>query len=498
MIEKKDIERLFQERFKDFEQQAPMESWEIIESRLENKEKRRVIPFWWKFSAAAAVFLIGFLIFTKNGFLQQNKNQNIPIVNSEKKSNSNGPKDGVKNNNIENKIIDKSTLTNDVASNDSADTNDSTDSNNSNSTVTTSNDLEKIKINTKNKSLKRTKKPSKTLALSDSETAIANNNTEVLEKKNTKQVEIENNKDYNTNSSSHLITLEKNLVEPKKELNSENSVAIQENNLTEKDSTQPNNLKKNTLGELLNEKESKTNKEPMNNRWLIASNVAPVFMGSFSSGSPIDGTLSDNSKQFNTGLSLGVGVAYRATNKITLRTGVNKFVVDYNTNDIAFSADLFSKGMTNVNLVSDASNVVVQDFATNQFVAPDETNIIQNNKGVINQKIGYFEIPFEMSYALIDKKFGLNVIAGMSTLLLNENEVSLTSNSMNMILGEANNLNSIHFSTNFGIGMKYKILKALEYNLEPTFKYQLNTFSSGSGNFKPYLFGVYTGLSYKF
>lgn len=103
-----------------------------------------------------------------------------------------------------------------------------------------------------------------------------------------------------------------------------------------------------------------------------------------------------------------------------------------------------------------------------------------------------------MSYALIDKKFGLNVIAGMSTLFLNENEVSLSSNSMNMILGEANNLNSIHFSTNFGIGMKYKILKALEYNLEPTFKYQLNTFSSGSGNFKPYLFGVYTGLSYKF
>jgi hypothetical protein len=38
-----------------------------------------------------------------------------------------------------------------------------------------------------------------------------------------------------------------------------------------------------------------------------------------------------------------------------------------------------------------------------------------------------------MSYALIDKKFGLNVIAGMSTLLLNENEVSLTSNSMNMV-----------------------------------------------------------------
>lgn len=500
MIEKKDIERLFQERFKDFEQQAPTESWEIIESKLEKKEKRRVIPFWWKLSGVAAVFIIGFLIFTKNGFLQQNKNQNIPIVNSEKNSNSNGAKDGVENKIDKIKTINNSISTNQVVSNDSDESNDNTSAtlNNSKLNVSDSNDSEITKINNKNKLSKRIKKSPKTLTLGNSEIAIANNNKEALKNKNTNQSETENKTDHTINSSSNSITLGKNPVEPKNELNSENSIAIQENNSTKKDSTQSNNLKKNMLGELLNEKESKTNKEPMNNRWLIASNVAPVFMGSFSSGSPIDGTLSDNSKQFNTGLSLGVGVAYKATDKITLRTGVNKFVIDYNTNDIAFSADLFSQGMTNINLADNASNIVVQDYASVQLIGPTETNIVQNNRGVINQKIGYFEIPFEMSYSLIDKKFGLNVIAGMSTLFLNENEVSVSSNSMNMVLGEANNLNSIHFSTNFGIGMKYKILKALEYNLEPTFKYQLNTFSSGSGNFKPYLFGVYTGLSYKF
>ncbi|GGC82001.1 hypothetical protein GCM10011508_06630 [Flavobacterium lutivivi] len=503
MIEKKDIERLFQERFKDFEHDAPLESWEIIESRLEKKEKRRIIPLWWMFSGVAAVFIIGFFIVTKGGFLQQNNHQDVPVVNIENNSSSNQKKDGEKDKINNDQIINKSTSINDVATNDvdadEINTND-IDANNigtNNSEKTKVNDIKKV-------TFRKTRKQHNTLTSGVNNNSIASNseeksyNKETYDKNNTKQVALENNTINNTNSSLPSITLEKNLVEPKKQLNSENSVAVQENNLKDNDSIQPNNLKKNTLGELLNEKESKTNKEPVNNRWQIASNIAPVFMGSFSSGSPIDGTLSKNSKQYNTGLSLGVGVAYRASDKITLRTGVNKFVVDYNTNDIAFSAGLFSKGMTNIDMVPDASNIIVQDFASSQFVAPEETNIVQNNKGVINQKIGYFEIPLEMSYALIDKKFGLNVIAGMSTLLLNENEVSLTSNSMNMVLGEANNLNSIHFSTNFGIGMKYKILKALEYNLEPTFKYQLNTFSSGSGNFKPYLFGVYTGLSYKF
>ena len=62
----------------------------------------------------------------------------------------------------------------------------------------------------------------------------------------------------------------------------------------------------------------------------------------------------------------------------------------------------------------------------------------------------------------------------------------------------SNNLNNIHFSTNLGIGLKYSFMKSFEFNLEPTVKYQLNTYSSDSGDFKPYFLGVYSGVSYKF
>ena len=54
------------------------------------------------------------------------------------------------------------------------------------------------------------------------------------------------------------------------------------------------------------------------------------------------------------------------------------------------------------------------------------------------------------------------------------------------------------YSANFGIGVNYSISKQLRFNLEPTFKYQINTFNDTSGNFQPFFIGVYTGLSFKF
>ena len=62
----------------------------------------------------------------------------------------------------------------------------------------------------------------------------------------------------------------------------------------------------------------------------------------------------------------------------------------------------------------------------------------------------------------------------------------------------ANNLNNTSFSANFGVGVDYNISEKININLEPTFKYQINTFNNTSGDFQPFFIGVYTGLSFKF
>lgn len=59
MKENKNIERLFQEKFKDFEVMPPTEAWNNIAERLnKKKKKRRIIPFWFKSTGIAASFLL--------------------------------------------------------------------------------------------------------------------------------------------------------------------------------------------------------------------------------------------------------------------------------------------------------------------------------------------------------------------------------------------------------------------------------------------------------
>ena len=116
----------------------------------------------------------------------------------------------------------------------------------------------------------------------------------------------------------------------------------------------------------------------------------------------------------------------------------------------------------------------------------------------ISQRMSYYEIPLELEYKLLDKRFGLHLIGGLSTFVLNDNQVVSELNGSNVKIGEANNINPVSFSTNIGIGLNFRFSDAVIFNVEPTFKYQLNTFNNTSGDFNPYIIGLYTGLNYRF
>src|SRR6478672_119802 len=65
MSDKKNIDQLFKDKLEHFDVTPPEMAWKNIETQLKEKEeKRRVIPFWWKFAGAAAILLLGFGLYT--------------------------------------------------------------------------------------------------------------------------------------------------------------------------------------------------------------------------------------------------------------------------------------------------------------------------------------------------------------------------------------------------------------------------------------------------
>lgn len=235
--------------------------------------------------------------------------------------------------------------------------------------------------------------------------------------------------------------------------------------------------------------------ETIENRWLINTQVAPIFSNSFTNESSLGSTMQAGNTSAN--LAYGVNLAYQLTEKIKLRTGLNQVNLNYATNNVAmtFNNPVFSDANINFNQ-SNQSFTVVSSAELNDMAGEGFKPV--NNFGNITQQLGFIEIPIEVEYALVDRKVDINLIGGASTLFLNNNSVEFNSEASQVQIGEANNINPTSFTTNIGLGLNYGITKKWSFNFEPTFKYQINTFKANTTGARPYYFGVFTGVRFNF
>ena len=551
MKDNKNIERLFQEKFKDFEALPPQDSWDIIASRLnEKKKKKRIVPFWFQFSGiAASLFIIGALIwnFSGNSNSTEIPNSNNTIVNTEDaKGNSNNSNIASPNNeaivydsqsNEENldKETKNSTNQYNEKSIDEKLVNSKLKNNSSRSNGLVSNSKLENDIDSNQKGLKKGKNNFKKQSSSEinAEKGLITNTEKNKAKRKSKSKSNINNSDFENLIDNNIVvdnnSADKNLINKGKvdaffENKTSNTATVNTNNdskekqtnhldevvsneIITEDSTLLAEISKeeNPLEELLKEKERGKNedeKEEKRSKWAISTNASPVYFNSLAQGSSIDQQFDSNSKNYATTLSLGVSGSYAINNKLSLKTGINNINISYNTNDVIFDARM-SGAENNIPTISrnaEASNMVFSSKVANvETLSGDIENvIIENNVGALQQNISYIEVPLELSYKLLDKKFGIEVIGGMSTLFLNQNNISLVANGVEMEVGRANNLNNIHFSSNVGLGFRYNFWNSFNANFQPMFKYQINTFSENSGNFRPYFIGLYTGISFSF
>ncbi|WP_026977460.1 outer membrane beta-barrel protein [Flavobacterium tegetincola] len=483
MNDKKNIDRLFQERFKDFEAVPDEQIWSNIHDALHEKKRKKVIPLWWKFSGIAAGFLLAFLAF--NTFWSPSETETRIVISPEKTKQSDAEKPNVP---TETKIAVEDPTEINVEENSTKSTR-----------ITRQKTIVKSNLNSRaikkqngiaveNTAIKKsTQNQSASNAIQNQKAEI----DQIVSNNYIKSVGSENSfeDDY--------ISINKEKIADKSRNSSVNNDALQK----EKDALAVTLVAEpNPLEEILKKKNEKETAVAVVkiNRWNVTTNVAPVFFSSAGNGSPIEAQFEGNSKTFENNLSVGIGVQYAVNKKLSVRSGVNKVSLGYGTNDVVFFGGINSSGVSNLSTTMATSNIEVISANNIAALRPFEDNLLNTESGVLNQRMGYYEVPLELSYAVVDRKIGVRVIGGLSTLFLNENSVSVQSANTTMSLGKANNLNDIHFSGNAGVGFNYKFWNSFEAHFEPTFKYQFNTFSRDAGNFKPYFVGLYTGVSFRF
>jgi len=504
MSDKKNIDRLFQEKLKDFEATPNASVWENISEELHSSQKQRKgIPLWQKIVGVAASIVL--LIAIGNSFLNTNSNSDIPennVVNTDSnttiQNNSNTDKTTVVEdtsnpiNVVDNDSKEKSVSDSDIKLNTENSNTTLKKYHNSPSSVVSNNKSNLIKKGVSSKDFNNLLKDNS-----------VNDVTENLTKSNSFQNKTESKENpKNTIDKKHIDSTINELSKSAENTdlaNSNKEVTEEVVNIKIDEEEKLLSLTE-ELAANIEDNEDEENKEKID-RWSISPSFAPVYFNTLGAGSSIHSQFNNNSKTGDVNVSYGVSTSYAINNRLSVRAGINKVTLGYSTNDIVV--------YNNIQTVPD--NPLLRNIAFNEqsqdvsFISVSEFNFAQvpgvisdRINASIDQKLGFLEIPLELQYNISNKKLGINVIGGFSALFLSDNEIYSVQDGKSTLLGKATNVNNTSYSANFGLGLDYKISQKINLNLEPVFKYQINTFNNTSGNFKPFFIGIYTGLKFKF
>ena len=508
---KKSLEQLFKERLGNFQEIPDDKVWKSIETSLDKKKrKKRVVPIWWRLGGAAAILAI--LLYVINPFGGENNEGQITVTETESTETSNQNKvedDVLKSTNPlnEEKLVEGQDNSNSEAiENTVADVQEGSGSSVGENQSQRSKEQLTV-ADSQQKTSSDSKRDERGLntqnSIQNASIAVADAGNEAVSEKETQEDAVQNRdvlestaqKDAVAESTSDKQQPQKNLTGDPLDRQTDEKEAIAQNDATQDDGKQ-------SIFDAIAEQEEEVVANSSNKKWSVGPSVAPVYFSASGEGSPVHSTFASNSKSGNVDLSYGLTVAYEIGKKLKIRSGVHRVNYGYDTNDVVFTSSLDGSISLIDNIdYSNASQNIVVESRDKGSLSLDKAEVASSSAvldGKMVQQLGYLEIPLELNYSLIDKKFSVDLIGGFSSLFLMDNSVMLESEGLVTEVGEANNANSVNFSTNVGVGFNYEFTPKVQLNVEPVFKYQLNTFSDTAGSFRPFSVGVYSGVRFKF
>ena len=187
---------------------------------------------------------------------------------------------------------------------------------------------------------------------------------------------------------------------------------------------------------------------------------------------------------------LGFNVVFRATNRISIQTGI-----------ISKELRFITEGLFLTEFIPDVNptNIVYNPGVEVRFTNTPEIGGAYSESTSLTQTIVYMEMPFELKYRMFGNlKFNTNFIGGFSFLYLNKNEIRAKSNLLSRSIGKADNILTTSLSVNLGLDIEYHLSKRFVFNSAFMFKKHYNTYLNYGNEAAPYTIGMHAGIGYKF
>jgi hypothetical protein len=252
--------------------------------------------------------------------------------------------------------------------------------------------------------------------------------------------------------------------------------------------------------------------------WSISALATPTYYGKINSGSDELSKQIKSSEQAVVSYSGGVALAYKVNKRFSIQSGLFYSSVGQEVDGVnsfaGFQKYDNTKGGHNFEVLTTNGTIYTNNADVFLSVNGNSNRLITNyNKDVFDpqkasldyisntmqQNFSYLELPVFVRFKVIDKTVDFNLIGGLSYNMLLENSVYTVIDGNKYMIGTTQDMNMFSISSSLGMGMEYNFSGKLSLNLEPTFRYYLNTFDNVYGSsFHPFSFGIFSGISYKF
>ena len=225
--------------------------------------------------------------------------------------------------------------------------------------------------------------------------------------------------------------------------------------------------------------------------------IAPTLYGSLPKSSALIGPEVNSTTRSKTVFNYGAAIGYRFNKKWGIRTGAALKKMELST-----AHEL--KGSPVIHIPVPYGEA----FLYNDFEGIDYANGISNGTVIsalaqpgshsasidLVSRFSFLEIPVEATYQLLDNsRWGAYLTGGASMLFVTQNEVYAQNSRGSILMGSIKGINN-GLSGNLGLGLYYRFLPSVRFNLEPALKYHITKF----GDSNPLSFSILAGLQYNF